>query len=580
MRKILFLSLFLGVLMVVAPVWAQIDEDLPDLPIFAEEKIASFDVMVTINKDASIDVTEKIVYDFGDYERHGIFRDIPIKYDARGGNYGLRISGVKVTDENGQKLTTDISYPSQNIEIKIGDADTLITGKHTYVISYKIKRAINYFDDHDELYWNATGTDWDVSIDKASATIYFPNAITEKEAQATCYAGTWGSTESCADSLFLFNADDQVEGVVFNQRDLSVYNGLTVVAGWPVGQVYKPTVIDNFINILIDNWILFIPVLVFVLLFARWFSTGRDALGRETIIPEYEAPENLNPAQVGTIIDQKVDRRDISALIIDLAVRGYLKIKKLDGDYELIKLKSEDDLAVESEKDLMKGFFSGANTTKKLSELKDKFYKTYQDISNGLYESLYKSGYFYSNPGYQRGLYLVLGILILFAAFFIGSFLGGIGVFSLILSGLLFIIFGQIMPARTRKGVLAKEYILGLKMYLSVAEKDRINFHNAPAKNPEQFEKLLPYAMVMGVEKEWAKQFEDIYNQKPDWYDAPAGQNFNSLMFINSLHSFQSKAGSTLTSQPSSSGASGGHSGFSGGGFSGGGFGGGGGGSW
>ena len=133
------------------------------------------------------------------------------------------------------------------------------------------------------------------------------------------------------------------------------------------------------------------------------------------------------------------------------------------------------------------------------------------------------------------------------------------------------------MPKKTRQGVLAKEHILGLKQYLTVAEKDRIKFHNAPEKNPEHFEKLLPYAMVLGVERDWAKQFEGIYNKQPDCYNDSSGVPFSALVLSNSLDSFQTKANSALASRPSS--ASSGGSGFSGG-VSGGGFGGGGGGSW
>ena len=134
------------------------------------------------------------------------------------------------------------------------------------------------------------------------------------------------------------------------------------------------------------------------------------------------------------------------------------------------------------------------------------------------------------------------------------------------------------MPAKTRQGALAKEHILGLKRYLTVAEKDRIEFHNAPEKNPEHFEKLLPYAMVLGVEQEWAKQFAGIYNQQPNWYDDSSGKYFTAFALTDSLNNFQAKADTTLASRPSSASSCG--SGFGGVGFSGGGFGGGGGGSW
>ena len=127
------------------------------------------------------------------------------------------------------------------------------------------------------------------------------------------------------------------------------------------------------------------------------------------------------------------------------------------------------------------------------------------------------------------------------------------------------------MPKRTKKGVLTKEYILGLKQYLSVAEKDRLNFHNAPEKNPQHFEALLPYAMVLGVEKQWAKQFEGIYIDTSAWCTGFYIGSFSSRDFTNSLNSFGSQAKSTFATPSSGAG---------GGGFAGGGGGGGGGGSW
>ncbi|EKE06631.1 MAG: hypothetical protein ACD_18C00313G0001, partial [uncultured bacterium] len=141
-------------------------------------------------------------------------------------------------------------------------------------------------------------------------------------------------------------------------------------------------------------------------------------------------------------------------------------------------------------------------------------------------------------------------------------------------SGVIIILFAQVMSKRTRKGIKAKNYILGLKEYIRVAEKERIKFHNAPEKNPQTFEKFLPYAMVFGLEKEWAKQFEGIYMEEPAWYSGSDLATFSALSFVNELGNFGTVAN---TSFAQNSGAS---SGFSSGGFSGGGFGGGGGGSW
>ncbi len=137
-------------------------------------------------------------------------------------------------------------------------------------------------------------------------------------------------------------------------------------------------------------------------------------------------------------------------------------------------------------------------------------------------------------------------------------------------------IFSFVMPAYTQKGAEMKEYILGLKKYMTVAEKDRIEFHNAPDKNPEIFETLLPFAMVLGVEKLWAKQFEGIYRQNPSWYSDRSNHAFSAVAFTNNLGGF---SGSVQSAFAATTTAASGGSGFSGGG-SGGGGGGGGGGSW
>jgi uncharacterized membrane protein len=231
------------------------------------------------------------------------------------------------------------------------------------------------------------------------------------------------------------------------------------------------------------------------------------------------------------------------------------------------------------EKKIMEALFDSQKEIK-LSDLKNKFYKELRIISSEIYDSVVNKGYFVKNPNKVRAIYISSAIAVVFVIYLFAnlvSFLGAIGIVSIILSCIVIAIFGWLMPKRTKKGAIARENILGLKQYLSVAEKERIKFHNAPKKNPEQFEKLLPYAMVLGVEKEWAKQFEGIYNQAPSWYEGNFPSGFSAIILANSLGNFSSAAYSNLSSSPSSA-ASGG-SGFSGGGV-GGGFGGGGGGSW
>ncbi|OGY41857.1 MAG: hypothetical protein A2Y82_05370 [Candidatus Buchananbacteria bacterium RBG_13_36_9] len=540
------------------------------------EQIDSYDVDIKINPDASINVSEQIQYDFGDLERHGIFRYLPIKYKARGGNFKLRISDISITDETGSTYNYVVTYPGDRIQFKIGDADILITGKHTYVINYTIKRAINYFADHDELYWNVTGDEWPVPILKSSASIILPQEFPTSKLQATCYRGTYGSTALCTSQAL------DTMGVAFSQDLLNSNEGLTVVFGWPKGIVNQPTVVETFLETLKDNWIMFVPLLVLIWLFLHWYTRGRDPEGRKTIIAEFDAPDKLTPFEIGMLMDEKADNKDISAELIYLATLGYLKISKEKGDYKFIKLKDENDLTNEFDKKLMADIFGG-KTEVDLSDMDEVFYKNLNELKTQIYQATTDKGYFRSRPDKVRLTYYTIAVVLAVIGFSIAGIWGWLGIVSFIISAVIVAIFASFMPARTLKGVLAKEHTLGLKEYLVVAEKARLEFHNAPEKNPELFEKLLPFAMALGVEKKWAKQFADIYNTKPDWYSDSGTSTFNAMSLINSLSSFRSEANSTFVSMPASSGRGStswsGGSGFSGG-FSGGGGGGGGGGSW
>ncbi|MDP2933644.1 MAG: DUF2207 domain-containing protein [bacterium] len=566
------------------------------------EKISNFNVEITVNSDASILVREAIIYDFENASRHGIYRDIPVKYKARGGNYNLRLDNVSVTDESGLPYAFTVSGAGSDERVKIGDADRLVTGVKTYVLSYRVRRALNYFSDHDELYWNATGNGWSVPIDKASATVFLPISVPADKAQAGCFAGSLGSQEACAAKDFDLDSVKNVRSVVFSQGALGANQGLTVVVGFPKGLVSAPTAWQNFLDILRDNWVLALPLLVFCLMYYLWHTRGRDPAGRGVVVAQYESPDNLTAAEVGTIVDNKAQNRDVSAAIVELAVKGYIKIKKdkrqglllESDDWQLQRLKMEDDSLNYFEKELMKRLFSfdealvvdaavaaplPVERTISLYSLKDKFFQDLQEVKKQIYQSVVLKGYYSKNPDMVIKAYVGAGGVIIFASFWAAALFGVYVMLATMASGLIVILFGLIMPARTKKGADVRDDILGLQEYLSVAEKERIKFHNAPEKTPERFEKLLPLAMVLGVENQWAKQFEGIYNQSPAWYQDASGARFNSLLFVGSLNHFTGAANANLASVPHQS-AGGGGSGFGGGGFSGGGFGGGGGGSW
>jgi uncharacterized membrane protein len=542
------------------------------------EKITSFIDEIRVNSDSTVDVRETIAYDFGENQKHGIFRFIPIKYKARGGNYNLRISDVKITDENGTPYNYKTTHEGENIKFQIGDADKLVSGKKNYAINYVIRRAVNYFPDHDELYWNFTGDKWPVPIESASVEVILPENAKEN-LQYKCFEGIYGTTNECAASA---------DGNTLEYKSTGTMNpgeGMTIVSGWPKGITPEPGFFQKFWEIAKNNWTLFFPIIIFAIMYRHWRKYGRDPKGRGTIIAQYESPDGLAPAEIGTMVDGSADNKDVSSTIIDLAVNKFLKIKRTEEkgflgtkkvEYVFTRLKDEEPVR-EFEKEVMKGIFE-SDKEKKLSDLKNKFYKTLAAVKSQLYKSVTEKGYYVSNPNNTKAGWLIGGIIGgIFLTVIFGNLQGGWGVFSGIVSTVIVAVFGWLMPAVTKKGAELKEDILGFKDFLSVTETDRLKFHNAPEKNPEMFEKFLPYAMVLGVEKEWAKQFEGIYNREPDWYEDSSGRAFNAIILSSMVSDFSSAATTAMASQPSS--ASGGGSGFSGGG-GGGGFGGGGGGSW
>ena len=586
------------------------------------ESIVSYDSHITVNTDNSADITETITYNTGDSEHHGIYRDI---YPYSSQKRKMNIGNVTVTDENGNPYLFTLTPAMDNFRIKIGDPNSTFTGQKTYVIHYHTTRAIGQFTDFDEMYWNVTGNAWSMPIQRASASITLPHGASVL--QSSCYYGARGNTTQCTAYTDPSSPDVQV----FNApNSLNPGEGLTIAVGFPKGFVLpysRSDSISNFFDIY-WHWILAIilPILTTSISLYFWYRKGRDDRKTRTIIPYYDVPEGLTPMEMGAIVNEKISTKDLSAEIIYLATQGYIHINQIENthniflsrtDYELIRLKDFSDLPNMFDQQLLKGLFSTASTLSlsslqdlflgkatvgsvlnldsvsvpivpigqpiKISRLKNTFYKDgIKTISTAL-DSLVTKGY-YKNLGRMKTTISggILGILVfeLFFAFFLGGMIGAIflqgdilpisiGLFiSMLLHGIIY----HFSPSKTDKGVSLKEIGLGLKDYLQIAEKDRLIFHNAPEKKPEIFEKLLPYAMVFGVTKIWAKEFEGIYTTPPSWYSGSIeGGVFSASVFSNSLSHFSSFATSNLTPPSSGSG---------GGGSSGGGGGGGGGGSW
>lgn len=526
--------------------------------------IERFDATIQVQENARFVVEETIDVDFTE-PRHGIFRTIPVRYtDARGINRSIRLRVSGVTDEYGHDIPYTTRRSGRDVEIKIGDPDRLVIGPVAYTIRYTVDRGILFFDDHDELYWNVTGTEWPVEIEDSSASVFTPAPIGEVATE--CFTGPFGSTESMCTTV------REEKSVRFLANDI-----LTIVVGWPKGHVTAPTIFDNVVWFLTDNGIAALPVATFFILLYLWWTRGRDVRGRKTIIAQYEPPDRMTPGEMGTLVDARVHPQDFSAEIVHLAVKGYVRIVEeergvLKRKHFSLKLVKPADAGLEEHERIVLNTLFGSKQEVHLRQGVAK--SAFDAFAKHLYAHLAREHYFVRNPNVSRLAYGSVGLAIVaIAVFFLGPFLGVLGIISVSLSGILIILFARIMPKKTKKGTLAYEHALGFKEYLSVAEKHRVQWQ----EKERIFETFLPYAMVFGVAKQWANALQDTMREPPEWYAGSFAHGFNAAAFSSSLDSFSRSTNSASTP---AQGAGGGSSGFGGGGFSGGGFGGGGGGSW
>lgn len=586
-------------------------------------QIDSFDVDLTVNADGSLRVVENIAVDFRDLERHGIFRVIPVRYDIAASDVQVDIPEGRRADEYQREILVeniavqstapnDLQIDGPDIvgrvlTIRIGDEDSTISGRQSYRISYDVRGALNDFETHGELYWNATGTEWEVPILAATTTVTAPAVD-----RATCFRGTLGATSLCDD------VQTTRDTATFRADDLQPGEGLTVVTAFPRDAVDVPPPIIS------EKWTVdraltgapgavpatyAIAGLGFGAVGWLAYRQGRDRItrgnvsvdgkvegegrrrplfaGRVTPV-EFRPPDNLRPGQVGVLIDERVDPVDISATIVDLAVRGHLRItevedKKLWGsrtDWKLEQLEAPADELLPYEQRLLTGLFSG-RTEVEIGDLKGTFADDYKAVKTGLYDDAVKRRWFAKRPDSVRNTWLFLGILLTVLG--IGGFViallfstWALAVLPVMFVGIALTVAHRWMPHRTVAGSRTLDKVLGFREFIVNAEAGRAEY----AEQQNLFVTYLPYAVVFGAVDKWARTFAELAAASGTgvgvgaWYVGAHPGYFDANRFSSGLSDFSTNVGASLpTAAPSSSGGGGG-------GFSGGGFGGGGGGSW
>ncbi len=623
----------------------------------AEEYFDRYNSDIVVAKNGTLTVTETMrVHAEGNRIRRGIYRDFPLTFtdaDGREKEVGFKILGV---ERDGRPEPYHTESVRHGIRIFFGSSDTqLAPGFHDYRLTYETSRQIRFFDTHDELFWNVTGTEWAFPIHRASATVTLPAGVSAQE--LTYFTGPYGATDRNA------RAENRGNRALFETtRALGPQEGLTIGVKMPAGSIDKPTAAEERALFFKDNRNLFLAFGGFALVLGyylwAWLAVGRDP-PRGVVVPRWDAPEGISPGLVNYIDEKGFGGHGwtaISAAFLNLAVKGLVELGDLKNSITATRTDKPVQGPLPTGEATLLAALPAAGSHFSIQKSNGRsVQKLGRDFRDAM-EKEHRQKYYHANwPQAIGGIVLTLACLAallifgslpeegialvvmpVFASIFISVFAAGLGqnlrqartlgarIFAVALIAfvgfILLTVFGGIalatfvsveaagqlplfaaiggivvtnlvffflMGAPTPVGRRMMDGIEGLRQYLTLAEKDRMNMAGAPEMSPRHYETLLPYAVALGVEKPWSQTFDRwlltaaaagaAAAYQPAWYH---GDGFSSGRFSDRMGGFAgSMAGTMRSSLPDPPKSS--SSGFSsGGGSSGGGGGGGGGGGW
>jgi uncharacterized membrane protein YgcG len=598
------------------------------------ERVLDFASTVVIDPDGTLTVSETItVQATGQQIRRGIVREFPTTYQGPGGKtvkVGFRLMEVL---RDGQPEPHHVEKRSNGVAIYAGQKDVFLSpGRYTYTLVYTTTRQLGFFEDHDEFYWNVNGNGWRLPFDRVSCTVHLPGGATSLEAVA--YEGPQGST----DSRRFQGGENRV--FFESSRPYAPGEGLTIAVSWPKGFVTEPPPPSLAESISEKGGGLLPIVTGAAVLLAyyllAWLKVGRDP-AKGVIIPRFAPPKGFSPAMVRILWRMKFDNTAYTAGIVNIAVKRGLRIVE-NGNMRLELAELPPANLSAGERALWDELRKGGTSIELRNTNHRIVNRSRQAMKDRLGKEL-SSTYFLNNSGWVApGVTITLAavgalawfspfppavlficawltgwtfgcvmlvrrviaawqargvmgkfsavVLSVFALPFLGGELVGLGFLAsqagpaptAVFLGMILTnaIFYELLKAPTHVGRQLLDEIEGFRLYLSVAEKDRLGFIHPPDETPELFEKFLPHAMALDVENEWGERFAGILNKagyEPGWY---AGRNWNAMhpgAFASGLGGGMQSAVSSASSAPgSSSGMSGGSSGGGGGGGGGGGW--------
>ena len=549
----------------------------------ADERILDFRSEVRVQPDGWIEVTETIrVRSEGARIRRGIYRDFPTDYRDRLGNRVQVSYRPLAVLRNGAAEAFHSERIANGLRTYFGSADRLLkAGVHEYVFRYRANRMLGFFDDYDELYWNVTGLEWAFPIDRASATVSLEFAGEPKILRYDAFTGPMGSTGRD----FSVHEEDRASMTFVAARVLVPHEGLTIAVAWPKGFVAEPGQVRRLIWLLADNVNLIVALAgllgILAYLIPLWLKYGRDP-EPGLLVTRYEPPKDYSPASLRYVHQMYYDSKVMTAAVVNLAVKGYLRIEESDDLHLLRQTDPGDEPAslATGERELHDSLFADGSVV----ILDDEYHELLGAARSAHRKSLkrdYAGHYFKTNallivPGG------IIGAIAGIAALTIGSGPTPAAIVVVVLMVITIAIFVALMKRPTGLGRNLLDEMLGFKDYLEVAEKDELNLRNPPEKTPQLFETYLPFALAMGVEQHWAERFSAVFDAlrgpndtpyQPSWYNG----DWHSWSIGSNVSGLTSSLDSAISSSVTPPGSS---SGSGGGGFSGGGGGGGGGGGW
>ncbi|WP_053388280.1 DUF2207 domain-containing protein [Leucobacter japonicus] len=572
---------------------------LPSAPAHADVSdfsYRSWHVDVHLDTDAegraTAHITETLVAEFPDVDQNrGIVRGLPEKYEG----VDTDPSNFTVTDARGDAVPFDIEEDDGFIAVLTG-TDEYVHGEQTYVISYTLRDVVlaRADGDADEFFWDLMDFEHLQPVAAFSATVNFSDALADHlNGNMRCLAGAAGSTDACA----MTRAGTSFE---IAPLPLAPRQGLSVAIGLVAGTVAQPAArLPNFT----------LDALPFIVGGAALAAAGagvgsalstrrKRAHGRGTIVAQYDVPDSLPPLIAGPLVG--ASDKTASAQLVHLAVRGAIRIE--DGEPEhgffgekpgqpVLRLidpsRAADPLDIATLRELFPSGTPGEAFS--IPKRDEKFGKRMAALQSAGTTAATDRGYWeriVSRPARRWGWISLACVAVLAVLTFLAlaqrnnglavAFIA-MGLFAAVLA------IGSIVKQRvsTPAGAEAREYLEGVREFIRVAEADRLRMlqsytgaeraADGTVHVVHLYERLLPYAMLFGLEKEWTRVLQVAYQEHsasvPLWYPAVGLAGIEHA--TSTISQFTQSLNSSVSYTSSSSGGS------TGGGFAGGGGGGG-----